>query len=293
MRGEGVGHCDLIGARRRTVGGGRAGSLREHLRGRLLRRLQLAARPWSDDELAAAAVVIAPHPDDETLGCGATIALKTAAGAPLSIVCLTDGGASHAHLMPAAKLRDMRRQEARDAASVLGVSAENLTLLGLPDGHLHQHHDQAVQRVARILAERRPQQVFLPFSGDTTADHVAAWGIAAEAVRLSGLSATAFEYPVWFWHRWPVSRSRGSGWRAVTRNLKDAWLWRRAAARWTRVADVAPALAAKRRALQQHRSQMTRLINDPTWATLGDVADGEFLECFFVGFEPFATWRTS
>ena len=45
--------------------------------------------------------------------------------------------------------------------------------------------------------------------------------------------------------------------------------------------DIRNVLRLKRSALEQHKSQMTRIIPDPRWMTLADVSNGEFLKCFF------------
>ncbi|HLL52387.1 MAG TPA: PIG-L family deacetylase, partial [Myxococcaceae bacterium] len=106
-----------------------------------LRRLHRTAlghlgRPLGEEELRRGAMVFAPHPDDETLGCGGTILRKRRAGAEVRIAFLTDGAASHAHLVPREALRALREREALEAAGALGVEASRVCWLGFPDGEL-------------------------------------------------------------------------------------------------------------------------------------------------------------
>ncbi len=101
-----------------------------------------AARPTSPDcfaaeELAgdAPVVVRAPHPDDESLGCGALLAAafqKTGARP----ICLTDGSGSHpgSAAWPPSRLAQKRQEEMRKAVRCLDGCDEDVTWLGHPDG---------------------------------------------------------------------------------------------------------------------------------------------------------------
>ncbi len=83
-------------------------------------------------------LVLAPHPDDESLGCGGTLALLRRAGFTVHVVFITDGTQSHPHSpsYPAERLRDLREAEALEALRELGVSATDTTFLRLPDRHM-------------------------------------------------------------------------------------------------------------------------------------------------------------
>ena len=82
------------------------------------------------------AVVLAPHPDDESLGVGGVIASLVDLGLPVGVVFLTDGGASHhgSASHPPDELEELRRSEARAACRALGVKDDAVAFLGLPDG---------------------------------------------------------------------------------------------------------------------------------------------------------------
>jgi LmbE family N-acetylglucosaminyl deacetylase len=270
------------------------GGARALVRARLERALRGRLREYPAAELAAPALVFAPHQDDETLGCGGIILRKRAAGADVGIVWLTDGATSHRRLMPEDEMRARREAEARAAAGVLGVAADRLRFLGYRNRELHAHREAAAADVARILAERRPAEVFVPYRLEAPLDHRAAREVVLAA--LDALAArearwrpvTVSEYPVWFWQQWPWSRVEHYGRRGLWREMWSGWRASRHLLRDLRVAVPLDGVReAKREALVQHRSQLTRLVDDPAWRTLGDVAGGEWLERFFGDHELF------
>jgi LmbE family N-acetylglucosaminyl deacetylase len=92
-------------------------------------------------------LVVAPHPDDETLCCAGVIRRVLSAGGEASIVWLTSGDGSELDLLiieralrvQPEKMRDLaakRMREARSAAAVLGVPPARRFFLGYPDGGL-------------------------------------------------------------------------------------------------------------------------------------------------------------
>lgn len=240
-------------------------------------------------DLSRSAVVFAPHPDDETLGCGGTVIRKRAAGADVRIVFMTDGGRSHEGLRPGHELQVLRRREAVAAARTLGVDEVCVSFLDFEDGRLGDLHARAVPEVAAILNEFRPEEVFVPYHGDPPADHVATYRIVRTAVEQTGPDITVYEYPIWFWRFWPltevnVNRTADVKTQVICSLARTKRLIRDF--RWQ--VSIAEVVEQKRRALAEHRSQMTRLDGDPRWLTLGDVSGGEFLECFFGEYEVFA-----
>ena len=80
-------------------------------------------------------MVLAPHPDDESLGCGGLIAQACALNRPPVVVILTDGTGSHPSSLryPIARLRDLREQESRQAVRILGLPPERIYFLGFRD----------------------------------------------------------------------------------------------------------------------------------------------------------------
>ncbi len=226
--------------------------------------------------------VIAPHPDDETLGCGGLIVQKRAAGADIWIVFLTDGRTSHAERMDVDQLIARRRQEGVAAAAVLGVREHRVVFLDFVDGELAAHRAEATRRVAGLLRDVRPEQVFVTSRWDTTPDHVAAGEIMQTAAREVSPGIARYEYLVWFWAHWPWMGRR---------HLEDVGLARMLRLAWRRFALLARAdlvrvplegaRAVKWAALREHATQMEKCQGDANWPTLGEVWDGVFLDCAF------------
>lgn len=171
----------------------------------LLRLLRFALRIRSRALTLAPGplLVIAPHPDDETFGCGGLILLRRRAGLPVSILILTDGSASHPdhpRLAPGA-LSALRQDEAREAAARLGVAPADLAFLDLPDGRLprleSEVRESAVARLAAQLDQLRPATVLITHRRDGSSEHEAAFPLFAEALGRVTARPRVLEYPVW------------------------------------------------------------------------------------------------
>jgi LmbE family N-acetylglucosaminyl deacetylase len=121
---------------------------------------------------ARSVLVLAPHFDDEVLGCGGLVAQLAAAGSVVRVLFLTDGrgGVSAAE---AEAYGTRRLDEARAAARVLGV--QGLDCLNLADGHLAESLEAAGAGVRRALWSQRPDLVLVPSPLEVTADHRAAF----------------------------------------------------------------------------------------------------------------------
>ncbi|MGH8207983.1 MAG: PIG-L deacetylase family protein, partial [Steroidobacteraceae bacterium] len=149
-------------------------------------------------------VVLAPHMDDETIGCGGTIARHVRAGASVRVVFLTDGrqgGTADMKELEAdarsgkeAELVRTRREEARLALATLGVL--EMDFLDAPDGRLAE--DTSVAAALRAILERtEPDLVYLPFFLEQHPDHCAATGVLLAAARDTRLSFLCCSYEVW------------------------------------------------------------------------------------------------
>jgi LmbE family N-acetylglucosaminyl deacetylase len=173
-------------------------------------------------------IVVAPHPDDEILGAGGTVARLVRRGAEHVAVAVTDGEASHP--MRAPELRRTRPIESNAAASRLGISPATAYRLGQPDGGV-----DAVL-LARTLKDLigPGDLVLAPWEGDGHPDHAqVALGTQAAC---SSRGATLLSYLVWAWH-WAQP---------------DQLPWRQA-----RRVDLEPDLVrAKREAVQCFRTQL-------------------------------------
>ncbi|WP_426234112.1 PIG-L deacetylase family protein [Pseudomonas sp. TWP3-2] len=146
------------------------------------------------------AVVIAPHPDDEVLGCGGLLQLLAAAGRPLQLISVTDGSASHpgSQRWPVERLSVVRPQESAEALRRLGLPMHRLKWLrgGFADTQVAAREAELCEFIQRHL---RPNDVvFTTWSEDGHCDHEAVGRASSEAARRTG--ATCHELPVWTWH---------------------------------------------------------------------------------------------
>lgn len=240
-------------------------------------------------ELAQPAIVFAPHPDDETLGCGGTILCKKASRASLKLVYMTDGSRSHPDQIDPAELRLIRRQEALLACRALGLTEADVIFLDIADEHLGEHQDLAQQKVREILQTWQPTQVFMPYRRDPHPDHIQTSICVLAALAQCQMPMTVYEYPVWAWHHQPWTRAE-SGVLGYLRGLKKSMAW---SFGWHMVQEfrwavpIQAVLAAKRSALAHHKTQLTQYRPDVKWVKLQDFSDGEFLDCFFQDYEFF------
>lgn len=141
--------------------------------------------------------LLAPHPDDEVLGLGGSLARLSSFGANLCIVSITDGEASHegSTAWPPARLAEARPAEMRRALADLGIAAD-IVRLGLPDGRVAAHRDALIDALLpRVTAD---DLLLATCRFDGHPDHEACGHAAASIATHTG--ATVFEYPVWMWH---------------------------------------------------------------------------------------------
>ena len=244
-------------------------------------------------DLERSAVVFAPHPDDETLGCGGTIIRKKRAGADVKIVFMTDGGKSHTGLISEKELKVIRAKEGLAASQSLGLNARDVFFLEFEETKLSEHLDSATDRVAEILQQQQPEKVFIPYYKEPllwSEDHLATNRVVVSALQMLRSRITIYEYPIWFWRQWPWVSVPIAIHRETCTILKDSLvsgLGLRLLRDFRCSVFIGDVLELKRAALDQHKSQMTRLIADPRWLTLSDVSNGEFLACFFQEHEIF------
>jgi len=187
-------------------------------------------------------VVVAAHPDDETLGAGGLISRAARSGIDVTVVVASLGEASHPRspTHDAARLAQIRRVEATAAIAELDPAAE-VRLLGLPDGLLSEHIETITDAVAEVTG---PGALLVtPWTGDGHPDHTAcghAVAVVAEHAALPWL-----EYPIWAWH-WASPEGP---------DLPESGWWRLA----LEEGDV----VAKRAALAHYASQHTSLSELP------------------------------
>jgi len=151
-------------------------------------------------------VIIAPHPDDEVLGCGGIIAIKTREQLKVSVIFLTDGENSHKICCSLSSnlVGDKRRKHSIEALSILGVKARDIYRIGLRDGSIptgsnEKEFQNAVEKLATKLNKIDVDEIYIPHPLDRMPDHEAASRIAEKAISRINKKCELFYYPVWMW----------------------------------------------------------------------------------------------
>ncbi len=200
-----------------------------------------------DTITGGSALILAPHPDDESLGCGGLIAESCARGQPPLLVVLTDGAGSHPRSVtyPPDRLGALREAETVAAAGCLGLEPGRIRFFRLADTAAPTHgpaFDAAVARLVALIRHYGCRSLLASWSADPHCDHEAASRIASAAAREAGVVHWA--YPVWGRTLPPDTECGG-----CTAVRLDITRWQ----------------AAKRQAIRAHRSQWAGLItDDPT-----------------------------
>jgi len=169
----------------------------------------------------ASCLVVAPHPDDETLGCGVSIMRKRETGTQVTVVIVSDGAAAEPAYLPAAELVALRKDEARRAGSRLGLRPADIRFLDVPDTKVGEHVEEVADRLADLIRELEPEQLLIPTSCEGHPDHDATNAAAIEAVKRAGFGGQVLEYGVWLWTHWPWTKGYGTEGYTPRRMLRD------------------------------------------------------------------------
>ncbi|MGW0844359.1 PIG-L deacetylase family protein [Streptomyces sp. NPDC002787] len=163
---------------------------------------------WKDREArrdAPRVLVFSPHPDDEVIACGGTIARLAAGGGRVGVVFATDGAMSHSavlgiHTDPTpTELRVVRREEARMAAKAMGLDKEAVRFLDYPDTRLAEHLPEFRRDVLEILREHRSvTEVYIPHEvRELNADHRLTGETVVSVLAELELTPAVYRYVVW------------------------------------------------------------------------------------------------
>jgi LmbE family N-acetylglucosaminyl deacetylase len=176
-------------------------------------------------------VVFAPHPDDETLGCGGAIALLCRGGCEIKVLVMSDGTLSHpsSQKFPPRVLQSIRERETIDALALLGVRENAISFLRLKDGSVPSLSSPsfgvAKAQCCEYLKTARPKTAFLPWRLDPHADHRATWQLIQSAIAELKMAVRCIEYPVWDWDAEQQRHSTGAnsvlGWRLNVEEVLD------------------------------------------------------------------------
>lgn len=139
-------------------------------------------------------LVIAPHPDDETLGAGGLIAALRLHGINVTVVAVTDGENAYPETP---NLGQVREREQTEALSRLGVDPKRIFRLRLPDSGLGDYEQLLVERLLRVVSGE--MHILAPWCKDFHPDHEVC-GRAAKIVS-ERKSVQLTSYFFWTWHR--------------------------------------------------------------------------------------------
>lgn len=128
---------------------------------------------------SADVIAIGAHPDDVEFSCGGSVASLASLGYNVVIADLTRGE------LGSRGTPEIRRQEAENAAKILGVSQR--VNLGLPDGNITNSIEQ-ITAIVRLLRRFRPKILLIPSEFDRHIDHEDAYKLIRRAVFQSGLA---------------------------------------------------------------------------------------------------------
>lgn len=155
---------------------------------------EIAAHRW---------LVLAPHPDDETLGAGPLIGRLREAGRPVAVAFLTDGAASHpgSATHPRDRMRQLRRREARAALRALAGAGTEPIFLDWPDAAPFATDSPpfaaTVASLAAICRRERITALATTWSGEPHCDHAAAFEVACAVARAARGRLALYQYLVW------------------------------------------------------------------------------------------------
>jgi LmbE family N-acetylglucosaminyl deacetylase len=151
----------------------------EQIAERLLSKLRRQPNTWLPTE--GPVVVLAPHPDDEVIGCGGTLRKHVLSGHRVTVIYLTRGEKSCTSKGLSEKQRaDLREKEARASCAVLGIS--DAIFLNGRDMDIASSNDLESD-LLDILESRRPRVLYIPHVADNHIDHQAAHSLAVKAIR--------------------------------------------------------------------------------------------------------------
>ena len=222
--------------------------------------LATIARDISEAPAMGATLVVAPHPDDEVLSCGAAIVRARKAGQRVRVVIVTDGSdSSDSEVITPEALTTQRRGEARCAIVKLGCDPEDLVFLDFRDGHASESIDEIARELKRQISEFLPRQIFSPYRDDPHADHRAVGLAVQKLIRKGAIHCRVYDFPRFQ----PKS--------ALRHLLSPQKLMR--------VCRISTSglLETKRAALAEHKSQCENLTGELSW----NVLPAHWIQMFF------------
>jgi LmbE family N-acetylglucosaminyl deacetylase len=157
-------------------------------------------------------LIVAPHPDDETLGAGGLIAQLRLQNIPVTVVAVSDGEHAYAGTKDLGKIREREQQQ---ALARLGVDPQRIRRLRLPDRELAAWEGSLEESLSALISPG--MHVVAPWPKDFHPDHEACGRAAERVASKHGLRLTFYLF--WTWHRGVPGMLNGS--RLVSLHLTE------------------------------------------------------------------------
>lgn len=209
-------------------------------------------------------LIFAPHPDDDVIACGGTIAKHVQKGDSVAIVYLSSGEAGSL-VYPPADLSLRREAEARQASAVLGVT--DLVFLRFPDGYI-SFQPEYLECLIKLIREKKPTLIYLPHALESVRDHQVTHQLVSEAAKRAA--------GPWFQNCGNITWSTGTilGYEVWTPLPNYNW-----------VEDISDFMEIKLAALRKHQSQIETIAYDEAIKGLNRYRGvmskaGQYCECF-------------
>jgi len=210
-------------------------------------------------------VVVAPHPDDEALGCAGLLMELAQAGHAILLIAVSDGEGSHdtASILSADLLTHLRPAETVAALGVLDLLQIDIMRANIPDSRVGEHRLKL--RDLLLAYVQSGDTLLTSWHLDGHPDHEAVGDVCRDVGRSTGCHV--LEVPVWLWH-WRQPDDVGIPWQRARKLMLAGEQVQR-----------------KARALQCYRSQLEADLSTGNAAVIGDDVLAHFLrpyEIYFV-----------
>ena len=158
--------------------------------------LALAIDQMEPQDHNESVLVIAPHADDETLGCGGALALHRKRGDTVHVIYMTDSAKTLFGTEPIPDQAGVRKREALEALKILGGATTDF--IGLKDGAA-EVTKEAIGALRKTMDDKKPDRIYVPWKLDRHRDHISSHAMLVEAMKGAQLPSNAkvWEYEVW------------------------------------------------------------------------------------------------
>ncbi|MEM3697179.1 MAG: PIG-L family deacetylase [Candidatus Bathyarchaeia archaeon] len=230
-------------------------------------------------------IVFAPHPDDETLGCGGTIVKKIREGYEVFVVYMTDGRyalteVGENKILDPLDMKEQRRKDALKAAEILGLKEKNLCFLDIEDKTLKRHKQYAQKIVFEIMKNIKPSEIFFPQEKEYNLDHQMTHVIVEVVCERLKVNPIKYQYSIaWMFPFYLLNHLTNEG-------IFDFIMCRYLKCNMVRV-DISKFLPVKEMAIKAYRSQRLLLSNKQKQPAL----KASFISRFLRNYEKFFVKR--